>query len=314
MTRHVADALAQHYDQFVVGESLHEVPPHETYAVTVGGQPAVCKRATEATGDPATEAHVMRFVARETDLPVPEVLAVGDDHFVAAWCPAAPAPDEQSLDEAWGRAAGRCLGTLHAQTAGTFDAYGKPRAEGDALVAADGPDWTGAVRASLRRRRATISEFGYADVADAVLDYLDDHPDAFAGAGDPVLCHGWATPDHVAVADGEVTCLLDFEHALVAPGEWDYWRTALPAFDGPDGDDGGADAVERAFRAGYEDVRPLPDGFERRQPLYAVLNTVYYVESLFVQRNVPAEEREERAAWMREFVIETLADRRERAE
>jgi hypothetical protein len=54
------------------------------------------------------------------------------------------------------------------------------------------------------------------------------HPDAFADADEPVCCHDLATPEHVAVADDTVACVVDFEHAIAAPAAFDYWRTVHP--------------------------------------------------------------------------------------
>ena len=80
--RTIDDALAQHTDDYRAVRELHRVSPHVTWEVRFERRRAVCKRATSAEGDPATEARVLSFVGRETDLPIPEVLAVGADHFV----------------------------------------------------------------------------------------------------------------------------------------------------------------------------------------------------------------------------------------
>ncbi|MFB6073101.1 MAG: hypothetical protein ABEJ88_09050 [Halobacterium sp.] len=205
----------------------------------------------------------------------------------------------------WAEAAGRGLATLHDETEGLVDAYGAFEVAGgdgalDGLTAPGHADWHDAAVAFVRRRRRLLADRGHGDVADAVLDYLRAHPGAFAGAGDPVVCHSWWTPEHVAVRDGAVACVVDFEHALAAPGEWDYWRTVLPAF----ADDGARDA----FRAGYESVRALPAGVEERRPLYLVLALVYYVESLYVQAQHGPAATERRADGLRNAVFDVLGD------
>jgi len=293
------DALAADFEAYRIERQLHDVPPHEVREVAVDGRRAVCKRDTGPTGNAGVEGRATAFVGTHTDVSVPEVLTVGDSHYVAAWHPDAPAPTaEHEPDDAWARAAGRGLATLHAQTAPHLDGYGAFGADGDALALPATDSWRDAALAVVRARRDVLAEYGHADVADAVLDFLREHPDALTGTGAPALCHGWWTPAHVAVRDGEVACVVDFEHALAAPGEWDYWRTVLPTFD--DGD------ARDAFRAGYESVRELADGFAARRPLYAALIGTYYVESLYVQDRLDPEATAARADFLRESVFDAL--------
>ncbi|WP_458207469.1 hypothetical protein [Haladaptatus sp. NG-SE-30] len=77
--------LAPHAEQYEVVRKLHDVPPHVTHEVRIDGKRAVCKRATSDEGDPAMEARTMQFLETNTSVPVPHVLAVGDDYFVAEW-------------------------------------------------------------------------------------------------------------------------------------------------------------------------------------------------------------------------------------
>lgn len=292
------------FEEYSVGRQLHGVPPHEVHEVEVDGRRAVWKRDTGPTGKAAIEGRVTAFVGEHTVVPVPEVLAVGEDGYVAEWHPEAPTPESpRDPDSAWARAAGRGLARLHAETAPHLDGYGHFEVDGDSLVLPSEDDWHAAATEYVERLRGVVAEFGHADVADAALDYLREHPRAFEDAGDPVCCHGWWSPEHVAVdAEGEqaseVVCVLDFEHALAAPGEWDYWRTVLSVFDGGQ--------QQAAFREGYESVRSLPTGFERRQPLYALLHTLYFFESLYVQNQHGEAETENRAEWLRQTAFETL--------
>lgn len=299
MRQAVHDRLASRYSTHEVVRRLHDVPPHEVDEVRVDGRRVVYKGNVGPTGRAGTEGRVTAFVDAHTTVPVPTVLHVGAAYYVAAWQPDAPAPDAGgNADEAWVRAAGRTLATLHEKTAPLLDGYGRLR-PGDDRATADREDWHAAAVAYVRRRRPVLAEYGHADVADAVLGFLDERPDAFAGAGDPVCCHGWATPEHVAVADGETVCVVDFEHALAAPGEYDYWRTVVPTFAG-DGED------RAAFREAYESVRSLPEGLDRRGPFYALLNGTYYFESLYVQDQHDPEETRRRAERLRERVFERL--------
>jgi aminoglycoside phosphotransferase (APT) family kinase protein len=303
MTGEIRLRLGSQFDDYRIVRQLHDVPPHEVYEVVVDGRRAVYKGDTGPTGNAGVEGRVIGFVDRETSLSVPETLRVSDEYYVAAWHPDAPTPDEQhEVDEAWASAAGRGLATLHAETAEVFDQYGQLRVRGGELTTGGHGSWHSAALASVRRRRSVLARYGCADVADAVTDFLRERPSLLAAADGPVCCHGWATPEHVAVRDGRVACVVDFEHATVAPGEFDVWRTAMPTFGSE------SEQLRRVFRDGYESVRPLPSGFERRQPVYALLNLVYYLESLHVQDQHDAAETAARAEELRESVFETLRE------
>jgi len=106
----------------------------------------------------------------------------------------------------------------------------------------------------------------------------------------------------VAVEAEQVGCMVDFEHAVAAPGEFDYWRTVFPALGGEDDED-----TRRAFRTGYNSVRALPDGLARRRPLYRLLNGVYFFESLYVQNQHGPAGTARRAASLRDLIDETVA-------
>lgn len=302
MRQDVHDALASQFDSHRIVRQLHDVPPHEVYEVKIDGRRAIYKGNTGPTGNAEIEGRVIAFVDRETSVPVPEIIAVGDGYFVAAWHPDAPAPDvERDTSETWAEAAGRGLATLHEETAPAIGEYGQFKVAADGALTIDGHDeWRAAAVAYVEHHRPVLAEHGHADVADAVIDFLRENPDCLAGAGDPVCCHGWATPEHVAVEDGAVACVIDFEHAIAAPGEFDYWRTVLPTF-GPDGDES-----QRSFREGYESVRPFPSGFDRRKPIYVLLNEVYYLESLYVQAQHGPDATADQAQWFRDRVFDAL--------
>ena len=312
------DALATYSSDHRVRECLHDVPPHEVWAVAVDGERAVCKLSTHPEGAPATEAAVLAFVDRETSVPVPSILAVGADHFLAAWRDDAPSEDDAVVDPATVRALGRTMARLHDETEGSFVAYGFPSATDDGTLAFDErPTWHAVVSEYLRDCRSYLEDIGYDGEAGVVLDLLDDHPGLLDGVGGPVLCHGNLLPAHAAVANGShdggdrVTCVIDFEHALVGPAEYDYWRTVTPVFGG----ESDHDVAEATFREGYESIRPLPDGFERRARVHWLVDLVSYLRALDLQnRGIGPDERanaEKMATRIREVTSDLRSDRDE---
>lgn len=300
MITDVHDALASQFSTHRVVRQLHDVPPHEVYEVFVEGRRAVYKGDIGPTGNAGTEGRVIAFIGEQTSVPVPEILLVEDDYYVAAWHPYAPAPEESEANEEWANAAGRGLARLHNETESSFNEYGWFCSQDGGLSVTGYEDWHSAAIAYIHRHQSVLAQHDHADMAEIVIDFLNDHPDAFGGTDGPVCCHGWATPEHVSVVDGRIACLVDFEHAIAAPGEFDYWRTVLPAFNHENG------AAVQSFRDGYESIRSLPAGFKHRKPLYVLLNLIYYLESLYVQNQHGQDATAERAERFRDSIIETV--------
>lgn len=306
MYEDVEATIARYADDATVVDELHAVPPYRVYEVRLDGRRAVLKVDAHWRGHAAAEGRVQAFVAGETSASTPAVLAVGTDHFLAAYHDRIACTPDAPTDE-WARSAGRWLARLHADTVGAFGGYGRPVAGDDGLEVDARDEWVDAVRARLAHHREYLEPIGYADVAAAVDAFLADSPEVFDGVDEPVLCHGNVHPEHLATGGDDGPVAIDFEHALVAPAEYDFWRVAVPLFGGHER---GVDPFEQAFREGYERVGSLPADLERRRPAYELLNSVAYLESLHLQENVGPAERERIAERIRGRVSTVLAELR----
>lgn len=306
MARDVHDALASHTTKYEIHRELHAVPPHRTYEVSIDGLRAVCKLATGPEADPATEARVIRYVGEHTSIPVPRIIAIGRSHFIAEWHDGVPKTHEPTVTEEWARIAGAGMATLHAETDSDFRSTGQLHSKEGELSLDANETWPETIAAVLEDRREYLAGVGYADVAHDALQFVREHPATFADCGDPVLCHGNLLPAHLGIEDGTAACIIDFEHALVGPGEYDYWRTAIPTFEARE-----RPTPHRAFRTGYESIRPLPDGFDRRGDCYRLVNSVSYLKALFLQQQITGDEAERRAERMAGYVRDTLVELRE---
>lgn len=303
MKEFIKHRLQSHFTSASIEQEIHSVPPHRVYEVRVDGQRAICKLDTGPTGSAEREGRIMAFVEQHSTVPVPEILAVGESYFVAAWHPEAPAagasPDPT---ETWATGAGAGLATLHRDTGSALDRYGRFVPQDDTVAVEGGRSWQAAALAYIERHRPVLGRYRHDDMAELAHEVLAGRPGLFEEAGDPVCCHGWYSPEHASIgADGQLACLVDFEHALAAPPAFDYWRAVVASF-GP----GEPTPARRAFRRGYESVRPLGDGFDERKPLYDVLNLVYFFESLYVQNQHDPDETEARAEHMRTLLTEKL--------
>lgn len=304
MTDRIETTLAQYSTDWRLRTELHAVPPYRVVRIHADGRDAVLKIDAHPRGHAADEGRVQAYVANHTSVSVPEVLAVGDDHYITAWHDSF-AGDSPSVDRQWARAAGGWLGTLHEETAGTFEQYGMPRDDGGRLGVAGHDEWADAIVDRVQYHRPFLADHGYADVVDAVVECLRRNRDQLRAASPPVCCHGDVHPEH-HVRDEQAGVLgIDFEHALVAPAAYDYWRTIMPYFEASDDV---APAVTDAFREGYTAVRELPTNLAAQRPYYVLLNTVAFLESLFLQQNAPPERREKMGAWLERRALERVRE------
>lgn len=300
MIDHVPPELRSRAADVEVRETLHDVPPHVVSEVDVDGQRAVCKVSVDERGTAGVEGRILRRVGRETTVPVPELLDVGPNWFLAAYrddAPEEPPDDDRILEPAWLRIAGRTLARLHADA--RFDRPGLFAIDGDPsdpasdlrVDAAAEATWPDALDDLLAVYERNLSKTGYADTILEAREFLAAHADRFTVLADEAaLLHGWFTPDHVAVAEGEATCVIDFEHALAGSPEWDYWRTAIPLFVGNGWD--GTDDAQSIFRDAYESVQPLPTGFDERADAYHAFVAASHLDSLATQRGIDDETRD----------------------
>ena len=303
MQSDINDRLDASFDEHRIIEQIHDVPPHVVYVVEVDGERAIYKADVGPTGSAAVEGRVMNWLSQQTDIPVPEVLACGDDHLVAAWHPKAPGDDADPADIDWAEATGAGLARMHEASTDLVEGYGVLEVRNGELTGDDHADWFDGALAYIERLQPVLERYGHGDMATAAIELFEERPTAFEGAGKAVLCHGWATPEHVAVENGSVACFIDFEHAIAAPGEFDIWRTCIPAF-GP----GETTTAEQAFISSYESVRPLPDGADERKPYYQLLNLLYFFESLYVQEQHDPETTEEKAHGFRSIVEQHIEE------
>jgi len=230
-------------------------------------------------GSIATERALLAAVADRTTVPVPEPLGwgaiggnaeTGVDGGVEAWL-ATRFVDGDDLHERFGdlgptarrgvaAAFGRYLGELH--EAFRFDGYGRLGADGETLRTRGGSNGGNGVDASAWRRwlvergRESLDRLpaAFGDVADAARGRLDAW--TVETAPTPRLYPWDLRPGNALVAEAEVAAIVDWESPLAAGGALSVAKAEYLLADWYVPDE--ADALRRAFRAGYAEVRPVP--------------------------------------------------------
>ena len=208
------------------------------------------------TGDTPleTEAFMLRYLASESDLPVPEVLYADDELLVLEFV-----PGESTFSPAAERDAADRLARLHDVSA---DAFGFPRDTLTGPVRQPNP-WTDSWAAFFGEHRLRhVADLAVADgsisesLRDRVervasdLDSLVSPPDA------PALIHGDVWTTNLLARDGEIRAFLDpacyYAHPEVELAYVDW-----------------TDTFGAAFFDRYREVRGIEPGFvDRRRFVY----------------------------------------------
>ncbi|MCU4799870.1 phosphotransferase [Halobacteria archaeon HArc-gm2] len=240
------------------------------------GETVFCKVAVDGDGSRiARERAVISFLGASSEVRVPDVVAADPDAAVPslvtspltgrnlafAWADATP--DER---ERLARTVGETLADLHAVPVGGHGHVVGGDADGLDLETAPWPDVL-LDRIELMRDLAISERFDhhFDEVAAAVAanrDLLDGAPAA--------LLHGDPAQPNVVRDEGDLG-LLDWEIAYVGDPTRELVRARSQQFDHPRAD--ASDRILDAFHDGYrERASGLPDGFERRRPVYEAVN------------------------------------------
>jgi len=299
MKRDIHDVLESCASNYRVYDLLNDVPPHLVYEVEIDGVRAVCKLAAQERATPAVEGRVLEYVESATTVPVPHVLAVGDGYFLTEWCAAAP-QEQVSVTESQAHVLGVCLATLHSQT--TFENTGLFEAA-DELTVEEQNSWSETLVRIMSHVHDDLAGTGYRDVSERALAFIEDHRTFFDEHDSAVLVHGDFVPSHLSFDDGDVSCVVDWEHAIAGPGEFDYARCDLHIFGDPVRKSG---QYREAFQSGYRSVRELPPCSELRRRAYKALIFTYDIRQGFVQNQRDESEIRNRSDSFRGYVFDIL--------
>mgnify|MGYP000406165003 CR=1 FL=1 len=297
MNEAAAAALAEAFPERSV-ERLTGVGPswngaNETVGVAFAdGGRAFCKVAVDGDGTRiARELAVLRYLAAERPIAVPDVLAADPDAAVP-YLVTAPAPGRELLGaweelgdegdeagrEALLRRVGATLATLHAER---FDAHGEiVGSDAGGGLALERAPWPDVLLGTIERTR----EIGTSELLghhyDAVVDCVEANRDRLRDAP-AALLHGDVAMPNLFVtdagagrdreaADGGGIAPIDWELAHVGDPARDLVRAGDQLLNGFD--ERGPERYAAALRAGYvERADGLPAGFAARRPIYEVV-------------------------------------------
>ena len=280
---------------------------NETVGVVFAdGGRAFCKVAVDGDGTRiARELAVLRYVAAERPVAVPDVLAADPDAD-APYLVTGPAPGRELLgaweelrDETGGdgdaereallRRVGATLATLHADR---FETHGEiVGSDADGGLDLDPAPWPDVLLKTIERTREIGTSERLADHYDAVVDCVEANRDRLRDAP-AALLHGDVAMPNLFVAEagdagvgvdaGLDPDARDARVAVdgVAPIDWELAHVGDPARDLVRAEDQllngfderGPARYAAALREGYrERAGGLPDGFAARRPVYEVV-------------------------------------------
>ncbi len=299
MNDRVTAALADAFPDRSVDRLVDTGPSWNGANETLGvvftdGSRAFCKVATDGDRRRITrERAVLRYVADERSVRVPEVLAVDPDAAVP-YLVTGPAPGRGLLG-AWDRAndadreallrrVGATLATLHAER---FERAGEitgmaSESDGSTALALDSAPWPDVLRSTIDRTREIGTSERLADHYDAVIDCVEANRDRLAGAP-AALLHGDIAKPNLFVVDApsrspatapdagpDGVVPIDWELAHVGDPARDLVRAVDQLLNGFDAT--GPERFSTALCEGYrERAGGLPPGFAERAPIYRVV-------------------------------------------
>jgi aminoglycoside phosphotransferase (APT) family kinase protein len=221
----------------------------------------------------AREAAIQQRVARETPVPVAEVLAVDDSRRTFPWryllMAHAPGMDWRAGLErlspqarrAIFRQLGKATAALHSLR---YQHFGD--VESDGLLTASGEGYLEALTARAQRRIANPAHAGL------FVRVLEARASDFAGITEARLTHEDLNPGNLLLVPGEeegdewrLAAVLDFGSAWAGCPESDLARLEL-----------WRDMMGDGFREGYTATHPIADDYPRRRPVYQLLWCLEY--------------------------------------
>ncbi len=255
-----------------------------------------------------TESVLLTRLRRETEVPVPPVLAAGVSDEIAFMVTAyVPGTDlhgrfsglSRGRQRHLSRGFGRYLGQLHDQL--RFDSYGPIAVESGALVAQAG-DWqrwcAGYGRTAVERLPPAFDP-----VREASLELVTERP---SDSAPPARLFPWDfRPGNAVVADGRITAILDWEAPMAARPALSAAKAEYLVADWYVTD---PEPLRRAFVAGYETVREYPD-VRPAHRVAAIADSAVDSTGAVTNPRYPELDREEAVAVHREALANLLSSR-----
>lgn len=297
----MTDAVATALDEVFPGRAvdrLTDIGPswngaNETVGVVFAdGSRAFCKVSVDDDGTRiARERAVLRYIAAERSITVPEVIAADPDARVP-YLVTAPAPGRDLLGvweeaddakrETLLRRVGATLATLHAERFATHgEIVGSDQRGGLDL---DPAPWPDVLRSTIERTREIGTSERLAHHYDAVRDCVEANRGRL-GDAPAALLHGDVAMPNLFVVDAEDSVAGEgsaMEHGPdgIVPIDWELAHVGDPVRDLVraedqllnDFDSRGPRRFADALHAGYRDrAGGLPEGFAERRPVYEVV-------------------------------------------
>lgn len=286
-----------------------ETGHHAVYrlvADTPGGERTAYLKATPPGKSPTVslEARVLAGVAGQTDVPVPAVHGVVDDHeslpapFVLLSAGAGESSSRLDLpgvtDErlrAIAHECGRHLAALHDVPAVGSYGYlshdgpplrgGTPRGDFEAIAVSGGADgWPACLTGWSKETLDRLEGTRFADVVPRVEPVLDARIDRLQGPFEPVLARIDSSIENLLVDDDGIGAVIDWEFTLAATRAYDVSCVAWSLAGGPYLFDTGAtdrrplvrEAVLGGYRASHGGA--ISTQFRANRPCYDLLSTL----------------------------------------
>jgi len=261
----------------------------ESFVVKINGLSDIEEEKIDWNESFETEPYILDLVSRKTDIPVPEPVARDTSkstipeyyHILRKMNGYAPTanssktPFRDLIETEKKRIlqqVGRNIAKLHKIQ---FDNFGELKVENGEIAVGETKNWPELFQHMISFWIDQIEGGEFDDLVPEIRDAVADNLDLLEDVETPVLVHREVDTKNILIEDGELSAILDWEYCVAGHGELDLITTEGRMIESNFSSDENWKKYRKELYKGYESVRSLEEGWQKRRQLYLLFPLVW---------------------------------------
>ena len=235
----------------------------------------------------------------EKGVPVPKVLAFGDDYIILSEATGTTLADIKMTDEqmiACYEDFGRTVAKIHSITFSLFGETMDGRAVVQTTEQEAYADWKSMHKQIIHERLSLFDNSSFADLKEPIAEWFKQRSDLIDYVIVPRLLHTDLNKKNVFAHNGMMSCIIDFDDAFVGHNEEELMRIEGAHFSDNE-------TLREAFFQGYTELISLDAGYAERRTYYYLSRLLVHIGCIIefgstytdVQKEVPLLRQEVKA-------------------